>query len=444
MQLTYNRFKQAVDRSNEKLFDKVAEAISSSDNAALVSMYDDKLILIDEGTEDFYLCDYKLENGVLTIENFEEIGLMENDDTYLDDVVERYFDLDDDAPITLGEMMTGFNLKYRNDSEPIINEAKDRKYRKIMESPRIRAIKKARSARDYFAEDIKRLMEENWAKEITHKVQSSQDSIPSALSKVSWKQDYPIKVNVDQGKPVNMLTIKDNTNAMDAMKNLASHISDKWKSASFRGKFEKMISQIMKTESVELGKSAVLNFLDENKELFILSNDLFEELVVKTTLMAGEGDTDTILDIFENIMKTKEARQMKARFIKENNLTEEKIERLNRLTEEDEMSEPTSDGGEMPQPGEGSSEAGNDLDTEELNKIMDIFKKIRKSLEDDSPEAEYVDGLVSALDSAKVKGIEDSKMKEILDFLGSTKKKSSNDEEEDDEEEDDEEVEEEV
>src|SRR6056297_154814 len=183
MQLTYNRLKQAVDRSNEKLFGKIAEAIASSDNAALVSMYDDKLILIDEGTEDFYLCDYKLENNVLSLENFEEIGLMENDDTYLGEVVERYFDLDDDAPITLGEMMTGFNLKYRNDSEPIINEAKDRKYRKIMESPRIRAIKKARKARDYFAEDIKKLMEENWAKEITHKVQSSQDSIPSAMSK---------------------------------------------------------------------------------------------------------------------------------------------------------------------------------------------------------------------------------------------------------------------
>lgn len=438
MQLTYNRFKQAVDRSNEKLFDKIAEAISSSDNAALVSMYDDKLILIDEGTEDFYLCDYKLENNVLSLSNFEEIGLMENDDTYLDEVVERYFDLDDDTPITLGEMMTGFNLKYRNDSEPIINEAKDRKYRKIMESPRIRAIKKARSARDYFAEDIKRLMEENWAKEITHKVQNSQDSIPSALSKVSWKEDYPIKVNVDQGKPVNILKIKDNTNAMDAMKNLASHISDKWKSSSFRNKFEKMVSQIMQTESLEMGKNSVLNFLDENKELFILNKDLFEELIVKTTLMAGEGDTDTVLDIFENIMKTQDAKRMKARFIKDNNLTEEKIERVNMLAEQEEadsVDTQTQSDSEMPAPGDGGSEeAGNDLDTEELNKIIDIFKKIRKSLEDDSPEAEYVDGLISALDSAKVKGIEDSKMKEILDFLGSTKKKGAEEEGEEDEE----------
>jgi len=437
MQLTYNKFKQAVGKSSEKLFDKIAEAVSTSDNAALVSMYDDKLILLDEKKKEFYICDYKLENSVLSMDNFEEIGLMENDDTYLDEVTERFFDLDDDAPITINEMMTGFNLKYRNDSEPIVNEAKDRKYRKIMESPRIRAIKRARDVRDYFAEDIKRLMEENWAKQITHKVQNSQDSIPSALSKVSWNSDYPIKVNVDQGKPVNMIKIKDNTNVMDAMKDLAGRISDKWKSGSFRNKFEKMVGQIMQTESIELGKSAILNFLDENKELFILNNELFEELIVKTTLMANEGDTDTVLEIFENIMQTPEARKMKARFVRDNNLTEEKIERINMLAEEGEEGEmATTDGGEMPAPGDGGSEeAGNDLDTEELNRIMDIFKKIRKSLEDDSPEAEYVDSLVSALDSAKVKGIEDSKMKEILDFLGSTKsKKGEGDEEMDDEE----------
>ena len=49
----------------------------------------------------------------------------------------------------------------------------------------------------------------------------------------------------------------------------------------------------------------------------------------------------------------------------------------------------------------------------------DIFKKIKKQLEADSPESEYIGGLIASLDSAKVKGIEDSKMKEIIDFLSS-------------------------
>ena len=65
MQLTFNKFKTVVDSSSEKVFDKIAEAISTSDNAALVAMFDDKLILLDEDKQDLYLCDYAFENNVL-------------------------------------------------------------------------------------------------------------------------------------------------------------------------------------------------------------------------------------------------------------------------------------------------------------------------------------------------------------------------------------------
>ena len=77
MHLTYNKFKQVVDNSSEKLFNKIAEAVSTSDNAALVAMYDDKLILLDEENEKFFLCDYLFENGVLTIHKFESVSLTE-------------------------------------------------------------------------------------------------------------------------------------------------------------------------------------------------------------------------------------------------------------------------------------------------------------------------------------------------------------------------------
>jgi hypothetical protein len=84
-----------------------------------------------------------------------------------------------------------------------------------------------------------------------------------------------------------------------------------------------------------------------------------------------------------------------------------------------------------------AEESSSDLDTEEVNKIIDIFKKIVKQLESDSPEAEYVQGLISSLDSAKVKGIEDSKMKEIIDFLSSAKAPKEEETEDDDDDDDD-------
>jgi hypothetical protein len=48
---------------------------------------------------------------------------------------------------------------------------------------------------------------------------------------------------------------------------------------------EKMVKEIMATESIEYGKTSVLNFLDENKELFLLRKELFEELITKRYLL---------------------------------------------------------------------------------------------------------------------------------------------------------------
>ena len=418
MQLSYNNFKQVVDNSSERIFNKIAEAVATSENAALVAMYDDKLIMLDEEKEDLYLCDYLFENGVLTIHKFEEIALTENDGNYLDEVLDKYFDADDEEPISVQDLMNGFNLKYKNESRSIVTEAKDRKSRKIQESGKIRAIKKAREARNMFNEEIKDLMEEPFMQHLDAKLYQanvkSGDSVAPALNKVNFKTPYPIFVNTDQGgEAKELIKLKDNTNVMDAMKGAALKLSDKWKSDSFRGKFEKMINQILATESIELGKTAVLTFIDENKELFLLKDELFEELIVKTTLMLGEGNTDDIVSLFDRIRETKEYRVMRNEYFRRNGIDEAKLEQLNRIVEEGE------EAAEMDE--EPAKEAGNDLDSEEVNKIIDIFKKIKKALEDDSPEAVYVTGLIASLDGAKVGGIEDSKMKEIIDFLGSVK-----------------------
>ena len=437
MQLSYNNFKQVVDNSSERIFNKIAEAVATSENAALVAMYDDKLIMLDEEKENLYLCDYLFENGVLTVHKFEEIALVENDDTYLDSVLDRYFDADDDKPVSVNDLMTGFKLKYKNESRSIVTEAKDRKYRKIQESSKIRAIKKAREVRDMFNEEIKQLMEEPFIQHLDQKLYQSNvksgDSVAPSFNKVNFKSPYPILVNTDAGgESKELLKLKDNTNVMDAMTGAALKLSDKWKSDAFRNKFEKMINQILATESVELGKTSVLNFIDENKELFLLKDDMFEELIVKTTLMMGEGNTDDVLELFTKIRETKEFRTMRNEFFRRNGIDEARLEELARIIESGEEAAPDTMGGEEP-----SKEAGNDLDAEEVNKIIEIFKKIKKALEDDSPEAVYVGGLISALDGAKVGGIEDSKMKEIIDFLGSVKapKEKEKEEKEDDTEE---------
>ena len=422
MQLTYNKFKQVVDHSSERIFDKLTEAIATSDNVALVAMFDDKLILLDESNNQLQMCDYVFENGILTMHNFVPVELTENDSKYLDEVVDKYFDLDDQSTISIGDLMTGFNLKFKNESKSIFTEAKDRKYKKIMESSRVGAIKKAREARDNFAADIKKLMEEPFMSNLTLKVANSKDSIPAALNKVTFKNPYPIAVNTDIGGPAKeLLKLRDNTNVMDAMKGIALRVSEKWKSDTFRKKFEQMINQIVQTESIELAKTAVYSFLDENKELFLLKEDLFNELITKTTLMLGEADTDSVLKIFDQIINSKKGRTMKREYFNKYKIDEEKLTKINTLTEEDVTGAAPADAAATEEP---SKKAGNDLAEEDLAKIIDLFKKIKDQMKEDTKEMDYIDGIISSLEDVKTTGIEDSKMKDIIDFLnaaGSTK-----------------------
>ena len=417
MVLTYNNFKKVVEHSAEKMFSKLSEAIATSDNAALVSMYDDKLIILDEEKNELFLCNYLYENGVLSMHNFEKISLTENNDEYLDEVVADYFDVDSEKKVTVEDLMTGFNLKFKNESKSIFTEARDRKYRKIMESSRIRAIKRAREARNMFESEIKSLLEEPFIQHVTMKVDQAKDSVPTALNRVTFKPSYgEIKVNTDiGGQAKELITLRDNTNVMDAMKKVAGSVSEKWKSDTFRSKFEKMIQKILATESTELGRDAVLSFLEENKELFLLKKELFEELITKTALMYGETETEELVEAFEKVMKTKEGRMMKNDFFKKNGLTEEKLSEINKLIEDGEDVDMDMDSSSD----EPSSDAASSVASEDVKKITDILSKIKKQLEDDSPESEYVGGLISSLEGLD---IEDSKMKEVIDFLSSVEK----------------------
>jgi len=105
-------------------------------------------------------------------------------------------------------------------------------------------------------------------------------------------------------------------------------------------------------------------------------------------------------------------------------LQKKKILEINTLLEQgDEMDADL----EEPVEDEPSKEATASVASEDVKKIVDILGKIKKQLEDDSPEAEYVGGLISSLEGLD---IEDSKMKEVIDFLSSVEAPKEEDEEE--------------
>lgn len=427
MQLTYNKFKQVVGKSSERIFDKIAQTLAMTENAALVAMFDDKLVLLDEKKEQLYLSDYLYENGILKIHNHEKIKLTENDDTYLDQVAEKYFDLDDDSPVSIQEMMTGFNLKFKNKNagNEIITEARDRKYRAIMESPRIKAIRTVREVKNLFTKDINKLWEEDWMQPLSLKADNAKDAIPNTLKSVKFNAPYDVTVvNTEIGTPApGLLKIAGETNVMKAMSDLASRVDQKWKSDSFRKAFANAIEALLKTESMELAKTTMLNFLDENKELFLLDEKKLEELLVKTSLMVGETDTDSVVGVFDKIIESKAGKMMKFKFFRDNSLDEGKIQELRTIMEEGEAqpaqpaAAPATPAPDAAPAAEAQPEEGADIDWDQIEKIKAILNKIRGKLDDDTDEAEYVDDLLGKLDKAKLQGLDKGTLKEIMDLL---------------------------
>jgi len=416
MQLTYNKFKQVVGKSSERIFDKIAKSMAMTENAALVAMFDDKLILLDEKKEDLYLADYLYENGILKMHNYEKIGLSENDDTYLNQVVEKYFDLDDESPITVSEMMTGFSLKFKNQSLDIITEAKDRKYRSIMESPKIRAVRTVRKVKNSISEAVAKLWEEDWMEPLSLKADNAKDAIPSTLKSVQFNAPYDVTVvNTDQGEPVkDPLRIAGETNVMKAMTDLAGRVDQKWKSDSFRSAFQNAIESLLRTESIELARTTILNFLGENKELFLLDEKKLEELLVKTSLMIGETNTDDVYAVFKKVVDSKAGKAMKYKYFTQNNITEEKVEELRLFMEDDEAAAPVEGAEAAPAP---AADENADIDWDQIEAIKSVLNQIRAKLEDDTAEAEYVDGLLGKLDKAKLQGLDKGTLKEIMDLL---------------------------
>lgn len=419
MQLTYNKFKQVVSKSSERIFDKIAKTLAMTENAALVAMFDDKLVLLDEKKEQLYLSDYIFENGILKIHNHERIKLSENDDSYLDEVIGKYFDLDDDTPISVNEMMTGFNLKFKNQSLDIITEAKDRKYKAIMESPRVKAIRTVREVKNLFKEDIDKLWEEDYMQPLSLKADNAKDAIPSTLKSVKFDYPYDVTVvNTDIGTPAPaLLKIAGETNVMKAMTDLAGRVDQKWKSDSFRKAFASAIENLLKTESIELAKTTILNFIEENKELFLLDEKRLEELLVKTSLMTGETDTDSIVGVFNKIIESKAGKMMKYKFFKDNGLNEDKLAQLKTIMEEGEAAPAPAADAAPADATAAPAEEGEDIDWAAIEAIKGVLNKIRGKLEDDSAEAEYVDGLLGKLDKAKLQGLDKGTLKEIFDLL---------------------------
>jgi hypothetical protein len=97
MKITTNKLQDFVLYSNSNIEKMIRSVINESDNAALVALYEDKVLVLDHKRGEFYNASYSFnpKTGIIIFEDFDEIEI-ENTEDSLKENIRNYFDSDND------------------------------------------------------------------------------------------------------------------------------------------------------------------------------------------------------------------------------------------------------------------------------------------------------------------------------------------------------------
>jgi hypothetical protein len=97
MRINTQKLNEFILYSNSNIEKTIKSVINESDNASLVALYEDKVIILDHKKGEFYHASYNFnpKTGIIIFEDFEEIEI-ENSEDSLKESVRNYFDSDND------------------------------------------------------------------------------------------------------------------------------------------------------------------------------------------------------------------------------------------------------------------------------------------------------------------------------------------------------------
>jgi hypothetical protein len=109
MEITNSKLSNYILYSNKNLEKLCRSLINESANAVLLESYNDKLLMADHNSGAIYLADYNFDGKTLTVENYEQVEVV-NDKAELREAINNYFQDD-------GYDVAAIAEAYENDSE---------------------------------------------------------------------------------------------------------------------------------------------------------------------------------------------------------------------------------------------------------------------------------------------------------------------------------------
>lgn len=411
MDLKYSQIAQLSNFSNDRMVDIIKTKIAESENAAAALVFDDKLIVLDEATNDFYTVDYKVENKALKLSSWEKVRVLPDNNTRLEELAEGYFDPIDDAPVTVKSLVEAFRLKYADEPfRRLINKTAIEKRSIVESNPNIKALNEVRKVRSYFSDDIRDILEDTKISTIRQMIKES-DSTQNSLTHVDFKS--PVSISLFEESTDRVINLSAAKQSKVRSTNIKKKVKNLWTSESFKEDIKGLVKELGESDDI---KESLSKFFGQHKEILVLEAAELEDLILKTALMVNEANnSDRLVTLFNDYYGLDEAKQLREDFIGRNMISEEDEEEVDLDVEVE-----TDDDEET----EKKEKKETSIDEDSINKILKVMNKILENLEEKTMEAKYVQSFVKALEDAKVGSIGEGKLKEIIDFLSSVYEKA--------------------
>jgi hypothetical protein len=419
MDFKYSQIAQLTEFSNEKLVDIIKTKLAESENVAGALVFDDKLIVLDEETEKLYSVSYNIENRALNLENWEEINVIPDDKSRLEELAEIYFDPTSDVEIRNKDLVESFKLRYSDEPfRRLINKASMGK-RSIEESnSKIKALKELRKVREEFNDEITELMEDDKIKALANSVNENSPT-QHTITKINFK--HPISVSLFEENSDRIINLSEKKKKKINAGNVRKKVRNLWTSESFK---EDLKATAKKLDESDEEVKVLESFFNNHSEILVLEENEIEDLILKTSLMIGESkNSEQLTQLVRDYYNLEEIQEARQSYISRNMLTEGEGEGEGDAGEEDfdfdELGDEEEKEGEEKPKKASKKDKETSIDEDSINKIIKVLNEIREKLEEDSTQRKFVDGFIQSLEDAKVGSISEGKLKGIIDFLSS-------------------------
>jgi hypothetical protein len=376
LQLTIKQFEEVNLFSNKNIEKVISSVVNGSSNAALVSMFEDSIILLDHEDGQFYTADYAFDGKKLNLvmENFQPIELTKENTSFKNNIA-NFFESEDSSVSDLTSSYKESVLDQEKFINELISESLSTKnfegmvnYKELAESNNDISI----ADKPYFI-DYKNRLETNPLNEVKY---------------FNWKDKVVVSLLESEKIKLINSTVSEKAN-------------DLWKKAEFKEMFGEAASVFI--EDVEKGKEKFVALFEQYPQIFVLDN-----ADKKTMFGKGIISNPELREHLEDLQKgmsvlfeDEDVKEISSSYL---SLMEEEGE------EDSEAEEPSE---EKP---EEKEEPAKELTPEEIQDIAGELKTLSKKIEDEGLKGE-LDSLIAKLDSSVEEGTRPDLIKKAIYLL---------------------------